>query len=1120
MKEFKPTSWAIDNRTAIFIITVIITLAGIMSYNALPKEQFPDVVVPTIIVTTIYPGASPTDMEQLVTKPIEKQLKGINGVKKVTSSSIQDFSSIIVEFNTNLDVPQCKQKVKDGVDKAERDLPTDLLTDPTVTEFDISEIPIMNVNIAGDFSLDKLKDYADRLKDRIEEMREITRVDLVGALEKEVQVDVDKYKMAAASLTFRDIENAIAGENMTVSAGNVDIGGMTRSVSIRGDFKDVEQIKNTIIASQSGAMLYLKDIADVRMGHKDQESYSRLNGKNVITLNVIKRTGENLISASDQIKEIAAEMKKSEFPPNLEVSITGDQSRATRVTLHDLINTIVIGFILVAFILMFFMGGTNALFVAAAVPLSMFIAFMILPTIGFTLNFIVLFAFLLGLGIVVDDAIVVVENTHRIYHEEHLPIEQAAKKAAGEVFLPVLSGTATTLAPFVPLVFWGGIFGKFMHYLPVTIIITLTASLLVAYLINPVFAVWFMKKEGDEAAQAARADPKKARNRTYAGYALFALATIYFYANGSYGMGNFMVTVALFLVFYRFVLDKAVRWFQNKAWPAFQNWYARFLTTVLKHPWAMLLGMLVLLVFALGLTLSRQANIVLFPKADPNFIYVYMTMPIGTSVETTDSLTRVLESKVVETVGVGNPIVESVITNIALGASEDQFDRSATSNKAKIGVAFVEYSQRNGVDTKAYMDKIRTATQGLIAGAEIVVDQEQGGPPSPKPISVEIRGDDFKQLISVSTGVKRYLDSLAIAGVEELRSDLIVSKPEISIQIDRERANREGISTAQIGGEFRTAILGKEASKFKDGEDEIPIQVRLKPEQRENIDAVENLNITFRDMNMGGVLRSVPMAALSEVKYTTTYGGIRRQDQQRMVTISSNIIAEYQPKQTEVINKIKAGLAQYPAREGVTVGFAGEDAEFLDAVSFLGNSLILSLFMIVLILVAQFNSFGKTMIIMTEVVFSIIGVLLGMYLTNMDFSVIMMGVGVVALAGIVVRNGILLVEFTDILRQRGMAVREAIIEAGRIRMTPVLLTATATILGLLPLAVGFNIDFETLFAHGEPHIFFGGDSVAFWGPLSWTIIYGLGFATFITLIILPVMYLKGWEVSQWWGKRV
>ena len=1117
MKEFKPTSWSIDNRTAIFIITVIITMAGIMSYNALPKEQFPDVVVPTIVVTTVYPGASPSDMEQLCTKQIEKQLKGINGVKKVTSSSIQDFSTVIVEFNTNLDVPLCKQKVKDAVDKAKRDLPTDLIQDPTVTEFDISDIPIMNVNISGDFSLDKLKDYADKLKDKIEDMREITRVDLVGALDKEVQVNVDKYKMAAASLSFRDIENALAFENMTISAGNVEVGGMTRSISIRGDFQNVEQIKNVLISSQSGAQMYLKDIAEVKLGHKEQESYSRLNGENVIGLNVIKKSGENLINASDQIKEIVEEMKTNEFPPNLNVSITGDQSRATRVTLHDLINTIIIGFILVALILMFFMGATNAIFVAAAVPLSMCIAFMVLPSLGFTLNMIVLFAFLLGLGIVVDDAIVVIENIHRIYHDEpDLNIVQAAKKATGEVFLPVLTGTITTLAPFFPLVFWGGIFGKFMHYLPVTIIITLTASLIVAYIVNPVFAVWFM---GDAKREGREIDPVKQRRRTYIGYGLFALATIGFYANGSFGMGNFAVFCALFVVLYKFVLDKAVVWFQTKGWPAVQNAYAGFLTFALNHPWKMLLGTVLLLFLSLGMTMSRKANIVLFPKADPNFIYVYVNLPVGTDVDVTDSLTSVVQRKVVDVLGKDNPIVESVLTNVALGASEDNMDRSTASNKGKVGVAFVEYGKRNGEDTKEYMDKIRQATKGLIPGAEISVEQEQGGPPTPKPISVEIRGDDFAQLIEVSTAVKHYLDSLAIPGVEELRSDLIVSKPEINIQVDRDRANREGISTAQIGGEFRTAILGKEATKYRDGEDEIPVNIRLKKDQRENINAVENLNITFRDMNMGGVLRSVPMAALADVEYGNTYGGIRRKDQTRMVTIASNITAEFQPQQTQVVNSVKAAIDSYPQVEGVTIGFEGEDAEMQDAMSFLGNSLVISMFLILLILVAQFNSFGKTLIILTEVLFSIIGVLVGMALFDMDFSVIMMGVGIVALAGIVVRNGILLVEFTDILRERGMAVREAVIEAGRIRMTPVLLTATAAILGLIPLAVGFNIDFESLFTHFDPKIYFGGDSVAFWGPLSWTIIFGLGFATFITLIILPVMYLKGWQLKKWFGEK-
>jgi len=719
---------------------------------------------------------------------------------------------------------------------------------------------------------------------------------------------------------------------------------------------------------------------------------------------------------------------------------------------------------------------------------------------------------------VVDDAIVVVENTHRIYHEEKkLTIIQAAKKATGEVFLPVLSGTVTTLAPFFPLVFWGGIFGKFMHYLPVTVIITLTASLVVAYIVNPVFAVWFM---GDSKREGTALPPAKKRRRTIFGYALFVLSTLYFYFNGNFFMGNLLVSIALFVVFYRFVLEKAVRWFQTKGWPAAQRGYARFLNFALDRAWAMMGGVIGLLIFSVMFFASGKHNIVLFPKADPNFIYVYLSLPVGTDVNTTDSLTGVMERKVMEVVGKDNPIVESVISNVALGASEDNFDRTATSNKGKVGVAFVEYGERNGVSTKAYMDKIREATKGIIPGAEIVVDQEAGGPPSPKPISVEIRGDDLKQLISVSSAVKRYLDSLNIQGVEELRTDMIVSKPEININIDRDRANREGISTAQIGGEFRTAILGKEATKFKDGEDEIPVNIRLRPEQRENINAVENLNITFRDMNMGGVLRSVPMASLADVKYTTTYGGIRRLDQSRIVTISSNITSEYQPRQTDVVNAVKAAVAALPTTDGVTVGFAGEDAEFLDAASFLGKSLLISIFIILLILMVQFNSFGKTLIIMSEVVFSIIGVLLGMAIFHMDFSVIMSGVGIVALAGIVVRNGILLVEYTDILRERGSEARDAIVEAGRIRMTPVLLTATAAILGLIPLAVGFNIDFYSLFATGDPKIYLGGDSVAFWGPLSWTIIFGLSFATFITLIILPVMYLLGWKMKHWWVNKV
>jgi multidrug efflux pump len=1112
MKEFKPTSWSIDNRTSIFIITIIITIAGLMSYQALPKEQFPDIVVPTIFVSTIYPGASPQDMEALVTKPLEKEIKAISGVKKLTSSSVQDFSSIIVEFNTTEDVKEAKQKVKDAVDKAKPKLPTDLLDDPEVAQLEFSETPIMFVNVSGNMDLAQIKDYADQIKDRIEELPEITRVDMVGALEKEIQVDIDKYKMTAAGLGFRDVENAIAFENMTISAGNVTMDGMTRSISVRGDFKDVEQIKNLVINSQSGARMYLKDVADVRYSHKERESYGRLNQKNVITLNVVKRGGENLISASDKIKGIIEEMEVNELPKQLEVITTGDMSRNTRVTLHDLMNTIIIGFILVTIILMFFMGATNAIFVAMSVPLSMAIAFMILPSIGFTLNMIVLFAFLLGLGIVVDDAIVVIENTHRIAHDEpELSIAEAAKKAAGEIFLPVLSGTATTLAPFFPLAFWQGIMGKFIYFLPITLIITLTASLVVAYIINPVFAVQFMKREHEE--DKRRIGPFK-RGMVIT-TALFVVVALIGYASKSPFTGNLAMTMLVLYYAYIYFLERAVQWFQKKAWPAVQNKYASFLTWALERPGTVMAGTILLLVVSFAVTLFRQPNVIFFPKADPNFIYTYLSMPIGTDVKVTDSLSRVLEDRVYSVIGKDNPLVESVITNVAIGASEDQFDRAGASHKAKVGVAFVEFAKRDGVNTSIYLDKIREAVKG-IPGAEVTVDQEQGGPPTGKPVSVEIRGEEFEDLIKASTEVKRFLDAKGIAGIEELRSDLIVSKPEINIKLDRDRANREGLTTAQIGMEFRTAILGKEVSKLKEGDEEIPIVLRLKKDQRENINAVENLPITFRDMNMGGLLRTVPMAAFSDVKYTNTYGGIRRKNQDRMVTISSNVLTGYNPN--NIVAEVTNALKDYKAPEGVTISMGGEQEEQEAAGKFLMGALLSSLCIILLILITQFNSIGKTLIILSEILFSIIGVLLGLAIFNMDFSIFMMGIGIVALAGIVVRNGILLVEFTDKMREEGRNVKDAIVEAGRIRMTPVLLTATATIMGLVPLAIGFNIDFYSLFATGDPKIFFGGDSVAFWGPLSWTIVFGLAFATFITLIILPVMYLLGWKVKGWFGR--
>ncbi len=1099
-KEFKPSSWAIDNKTSIFILTIIITLAGIMAYNGLPKENFPDISLPQIFVTVVHPGTSPGDMENLIAKPIEKQVKSATGVKKITSNSVQDFTSIMVEFNTDVKVSDAKQRVKDAVDKARTDLPNDLKQEPAITEINFSEIPILFINLSGDMELNKLKQYADDIKDKIESLKEISRVEMVGALDREIQINVDMYKMQAAQIALGDIERAVSFENMSISGGTVSTDGMRRTIGVKGEFKDVMQISNIIISGASGAAVYLKDIAEVKDTYKEQESFARLDGKNVITLNVVKRTGYNLIEATDKMKVIVAEMQEKDLPTNLTVTLTGDQSDSTRTTLHDLINTIIIGFILVLLILMFFMGTTNAFFVAASVPLSMFLAFLFMPVIGFTMNMIVLFAFLLALGIVVDDAIVVIENTHRIYDNGKRNIKEAAKLAAGEVFLPVLSGTLTTLAPFIPLAFWTGTIGEFMYYLPITLIVTLLASLLVAYIINPVFAVQYMKPHDDEQIK----NPTLTRGLKVSSIILASISLL-LHLSGSHAMGNFMLVVIGFNFLNHFYLQKVIWNFQDKAWPRFKEWYGRKLEWSLRRPKTLVLATVVLFFVSVVAMMFGRNEFVFFPSSDPNFIYAYVKAPIGTDQAKTDSIAKIVESRVYKALGPKNPIVTSVITNVAVGTNDaNEFDPSVQPHKAKITVAFKKFSDRDGISSKKYLTDIRESVKG-IPGVEITVDQEQGGPPVGKPINIEVRGDKFEDIVKTSEDLRRYLIAEDVAGVEQLKSDFEISKPEIVFNIDRERANREGISTAQIGMEIRNAVFGSEVSKFRDDNDEFPIQLRYEYDQRTNVDVLKNTKITYRDMNMGGIVRQIPLSAFYEIQYSSTYGGIKRINQKRVITISSNVLAGYDPN--GVVTSVQKKAAQFQAPDGVEIVLTGQSEEQAETMSFLGSAMLVSLGLIFLILVMQFNSLSKPVIILTEIIFSMIGVFLGYAITGMTVSTIMMGIGIVALAGIVVRNGILLVEFTDLLIEQGYNTWDAIVEAGKTRMTPVLLTACAAIFGLIPLAVGLNIDFEKLLTTGNPHLFFGGDSVAFWGPLSWTMIFGLSFATFLTLILVPAMYL-------------
>jgi multidrug efflux pump subunit AcrB len=1115
-KQFRPTTWSIRNRTSVYLLMIFISLLGVTQFVTLPKEQFPDLVIPTIYIQTIYVGNSPKDMENLVTQPIEKQLKSLSGIKvnKITSTSVQDYSAIIVEFDASEDVDVALQKVKDAVDKAKPDLPTDLTEEPSVMDVNLSDLPIMYVNISGDYDPMRLKEFADDMQDRLEELSQINRVDIVGAPEREFQINVDNYRMQSANITFDDIANAVSRENMDISGGLLEVGNMKRQLQLKGQFKTASDIEEIVVRNTSGSPIYLKDIATIKDTTKERESFARLEGKNVITLNIIKRAGENLIETAEQVKTVVADMQENVLPPDVKIVLTGDLSKNASHSFNDLVNTIVIGFILVLLILMFFMGVTNAFFVALSVPLSMFVAFMFLPAADLmvgahvTLNFIVLFALLFGLGIIVDDAIVVIENTHRIFVQGggKISSERSAMMAAGEIFIPVLAGTLTTLAPFFPLLFWPGIIGKFMIYLPVMLIFTLTASLIVAFIMNPVFAVDFMNHP--EGEHHKKTDIFKKR-----GFWIAVALGILFDLGGMTFFGNLLLFIVILVVLNKLFINDMIRGFQNRVLPAVMRRYEMLLRWSLKgwRPVYLLLGTIAFFFVSLFIFITaistQRVGVVFFPNADPNYIYVYLKEPVGTNVVYTDSITRVLEARVNKVLGKNNPIVESVIANVGVGAADPASgDRSTRPELGRVQVSFVEFKNRNGVSTAAYLDSIRQAVKG-IPGAEISVNQESSGPPTDPPINIEIASEDFDNLIKTAVNLKNYLDSIRVPGVEELKMDVDLTNPEVSFTVNRERANIEGVTSAQIGMQIRTAVFGREVSKIKEGEDEYKIQLRNEELQRKNLADLLNMRITFRDMASGQV-KSVPISSLVDVDYTTTLGSVKRKDNKRTIILRSNVLTSQGYTPTAVNAQIKGYLDRFTGlQEGVTIKQTGEGAQQAETGAFLGKALVVALMIILFILVLQFNSVSKSVIILTEIIFSLIGVFLGFALTGMEVSIAFTGLGIVGLAGIVVKNGILVIEFADELRSRGLKTREAVIQAGKTRIIPVMLTALAAIFGLIPLGIGFNIDFISMFEHLDPQIWIGGDSARFWKPLAWTIIFGLISAFFMTLVIVPSMYV-------------
>lgn len=1121
-KEFGLTSFSVNNRTTVYVLTFIIIILGVISYITLPKENFPEINQPTIYIGSMYPGNSPADMEKLVTRPIEKEVNTISGVDNIRSTSIQDFATIIVEFVSGTDVDKALQEVKDAVDKAKSELPSDMSQDPNVFELNVSEFPILNINLSGNYSLETLNGYAEYLEEEIERFPEISKAEIRGVDEREVKINVDPHKAEARQVSFSDIENAIQAENVTMSGGNIRMGTMRRTISINGEFNSPEEMEEVVVKNENNRIVYLKDIAEVKFDYKEKESYARLDGNSVVMVDVVKRSGENLLYVTDKIYQLIAKSRENVFPEGLEISITNDQSQATRDQVSSLENNIISGVILVTLILLFFLGTRNALFVGVAIPLSMFMAFMILGAFGITINMIVLFSLIMALGMLVDNGIVVVENVYRLMEEGKSAIE-ATKLGVGEVALPIITSTATTLAAFAPLAFWPGIIGDFMKYLPLTLIVTLGSSLFVALVINPVFIASFMSLEGDK----IKSSKKFWRNVT-----IFISIGVIFLLLGVTILGNLLIIFGLLGVLNVYVLVPLSAKFQNRLLPAIENIYDKTIRVAIKgwNPYFFLSGTIVLLIASFGLLMRFTPNVVFFPDNEAAYINVFIDFPVGTDANHTNEFTLEVERVVKETLEPYKYMVESVISNVGKGADDPNSPSSMGANaetphKARITANFVEFKYRKGISTNDVMNEVREKLRGY-AGVTVTVDKDQAGPPTGKAISLEVAGEDFEKLIETVERMIVHIQNQNIDGIEQLQNDLEKGKPEISVNIDREKARRFGLSTYTIANEIRTALFGKEISKYKEGEDEYDIMLRLADEYRYDIDALLNKQITFRDQASGKVSQ-VPISAVADIDYTSTYGSIKRKDLNRVVSIYSNVLDGYNA--TKINQQIELALSEFEMPAGYTYKFGGEQEKQAKEMAFLSQALMVAVFLIFLIIVAQFNKMTAPFIIMTTVIFSTIGVFIGLVVFQMEFVVVMTMIGIISLAGIVVNNAIVLIDFIELSKARKKAqledgeqltyqmVQEAVAEAGKTRLRPVLLTAITTILGLIPLAIGLNIDFIGFLSSYDADFYMGGDAVSFWGPISWTIVFGLTFATFLTLVIVPIMYLIANQINAKFG---
>ncbi len=1132
-KEFGLSSWAIDNPSVVYVMIGLFLWLGLSAYFAMPREDFPEIKETKIYISTLYPGNTAEDIERLITDPLEDKLKNVSNLVEITSTSQEDYSIITVEFDEEITVEAAKQKVKDEVDseKATEDWPifNNAKVDPNVFDLNLSEqFPIMNINFTGDYPVEKLKEFAEYMQDEIEDLPEIKQADIRGAQEKEVEVAVDIYKMMAAKVSFDDVLNSIVNGNVTMSAGNLKTSGQRRTIRILGEVEDPKLLEDFVVKSENNNTVYLKDIATVSFTEEDKTTYAREFGESVVMLDVKKRAGKNTIEASDKIKKMIKTAQRDYFPADLHISVANDSSDRTLNQVDDLVNNIIFGIILVVTVLMFFLGFRNALFVGFAIPMSMFMSFMILSLLGYTLNTMILFGMIMGLGMLVDNGIVVVENVYRLM-DEGMSRTEAAKKGIGEIAIPIIISTLTTVAAFVPLGLWPGIFGQFMIYFPITLSVVLGSSLFVAIFMNSMLVSNFMDISDKELTrkQLIRL------SIILGGFGVFILI----FGGAMRGLGSLMILTAILFWVYKYFLKKWAIRFQKNTMVRLENWYERRLIHALRGAnvywyFGSTVLMLILSFVFFGMSVgSQRTKIEFFPDSIPNEIYVYIEYPQGTSIEKTNELTQAIENRVYAVIDQEkyvnqetgkNYLVESAVSQVGEGAGNPQTDGGSSAempHRGKLTLSMQEFKYRGGRDSEELRKDIQESLKGIYPGVAISVEKDAAGPPAGYPINVELQGKDYDVLINTAEDMRNFINSKNIAGIEELKIDVNKGKPSMQVVVDREKSGALGVSVGQVGSQLRRSLFGEKAGIYKEDGDDYDINVRFNEDIRYDKSALFNQNIIFRDPASGRI-KEIPVSAVATQSNTSSFSAIKHRDGKRVVTVYSGL----EPGFTDagaIVAQIQNEMKNYKGMpKEVQIDYTGQLEEQNKQMTFLVGAFFSGLGLILLILIFQFGGISKPMIIMLAIFLSFIGVFGGLIITGKPFVIMMTMMGIISLAGIVVNNGVVLLDYMQILIDRKKVkldledrdllsrddVRDTIVRSGKARLRPVLLTAITTVLGLIPLAIGLNIDFFSLFSEFDPKIYIGGDNVIFWGPLAWTVIYGLIVATFLTLILVPVLF--------------